>query len=51
VIFAAYLHARATAGWRGRSAALIALVGYVAFLFNFVGVNIFFSGLHSYAGV
>jgi cytochrome c-type biogenesis protein CcsB len=51
VVFAAYLHARATAGWRGRSAALIALVGYVAFLFNFVGVNIFFSGLHSYAGV
>lgn len=51
VVYAAYLHARATAGWRGRSAALIALVGYVAFLFNFVGVNIFFSGLHSYAGV
>jgi cytochrome c-type biogenesis protein CcsB len=51
VIFAAYLHARATAGWRGRSAAVIALVGYVAFLFNFVGVNIFFSGFHSYAGL
>ncbi len=51
VIFAAYLHARATAGWRGRSAALIALVGFVAFVFNFVGVNIFFSGFHSYAGL
>jgi cytochrome c-type biogenesis protein CcsB len=51
VVFAAYLHARATAGWRGRPAALIALVGYVAFLFNFVGVNIFFSGFHSYGGV
>ena len=51
VIFAAYLHARATAGWRGRSAALIALVGFVAFVFNFVGVNIFFSGFHSYGGL
>jgi cytochrome c-type biogenesis protein CcsB len=50
VIYAAYLHARATAGWRGRAAAGIALAGYVALLFNLFGVNFWFSGLHSYAG-
>jgi cytochrome c-type biogenesis protein CcsB len=51
VVFAAYLHARATAGWKGRSAAIIALVGYACLIFNFVGVNIWIVGLHSYAGV
>jgi cytochrome c-type biogenesis protein CcsB len=51
VVYAAYLHARSTGGWRGRRAAVIALVGYVAFLFNYFGVNILFSGLHSYGGV
>jgi cytochrome c-type biogenesis protein CcsB len=52
VIYAAYLHARATAGWRGRAAAIIALVGFASLLFNFVGINYFFGGgsLHSYAG-
>jgi cytochrome c-type biogenesis protein CcsB len=51
VIYAAYLHARATAGWRGRPAAIIAIVGLVAFLFNYFGVNLYFTGLHSYGGV
>ena len=51
VVYAAYLHARATAGWRGRPAAMIAIVGWVVFLFDFVGVNLLVSGLHSYAGV
>ena len=51
VIYAGYLHARATAGWRGRKAAVICLVGYVAFLINYFGVNFYASGLHSYAGV
>ena len=51
VVFAAYLHARATAGWKGRSAAIIALVGYGCLIFNFIGVNIWIVGLHSYAGV
>ena len=49
--FAAYLHARATVGWRGRRAAIIALVGLVALTFNLVVVNLVISGLHSYAGV
>ena len=51
VFFAAYLHARATAGWKGRKAAYIALLGYSAFLFNYFAVNIWFFGFHSYSGV
>ena len=51
VAYAAYLHARATAGWQGRAAAYVALIGYVTFLFNFVGINLFGSGLHAYSGM
>lgn len=49
VVYAGYLHARVTAGWKGRAAAWLALVGFGCFLFNFVGVNLFVPGLHSYA--
>ncbi|ACV08188.1 c-type cytochrome biogenesis protein CcsB [Jonesia denitrificans] len=49
VIYAAYLHARATRGWDGQRAAWFVVVGYAAVLFNFTGVNILFDGLHSYA--
>ncbi len=51
VIYAGYLHARSTAGWKGRKAAIIGLVGFVAFLINYFGVNFFAEGLHSYSGV
>lgn len=51
VIYAAYLHARSTAGWRGNRASWIALAGWTAFLINYFGVNIFASGLHSYSGL
>ena len=51
VIFAAYLHARSTAGWRGDRASWIALAGWVSFLINYFGVNIFVNSLHSYAGL
>jgi cytochrome c-type biogenesis protein CcsB len=51
VIYAAYLHARATAGWKGRAAAWINLAGFGAMTFNFFVVNIVISGLHSYAGL
>jgi cytochrome c-type biogenesis protein CcsB len=52
VIYAAYLHARATAGWKGKAAAIIALIGFASLLFNFVGINFFFGAgsMHSYAG-
>jgi cytochrome c-type biogenesis protein CcsB len=51
VVYAAYLHARATAGWSGPRASAIALVGFATFLFNYFGVNMWISGLHSYAGL
>jgi cytochrome c-type biogenesis protein CcsB len=51
LVFAAYLHARATAGWKGRRAAWIAMAGLSCFVFNYFGVNIWFSGLHSYGGL
>jgi len=51
VVYAAYLHARATAGWKGKAAAVIALIGFGTVLFNFVGINLFGSGLHSYSGL
>ena len=50
-IYAGYLHARATAGWRGRKAAVIALVGFVSLLVTYYVVNLWIVGLHSYAGV
>jgi len=49
VIFAGYLHARATAGWRGRRAAVIALVGAVSLFVTYYAVNLWIAGLHSYA--
>jgi cytochrome c-type biogenesis protein CcsB len=51
VLYAAYLHAGATAGWRGRRSQLLALAGYASFIFNFFGVNMWITGLHSYAGI
>jgi len=51
VVFAAYMHARATAGWEPRKAMVIALVGYVCVLLNFTLVNLFFTGMHSYSGL
>lgn len=50
VVYAGYLHARATAGWRGRRAAIISLVAFGCLVFNFFGINYLVSGLHSYAG-
>jgi len=51
VIYAAYLHARSTVGWRGNRSSWIAVAGWVAFLINYFGVNIFVNSLHSYAGL
>ncbi len=51
VIYACYLHARATAGWRGTRAAWINILGFAAMLFNLLFINLVVSGMHSYAGV
>lgn len=51
VVYATYLHARATVGWRGKGAAWLALVGLATLWFNFIGINFFSSSSqHSYAG-
>ena len=50
VIYAGYLHARTTAGWRGRPAAWVNVVGLVVMIFNLTFVNLVSSGLHSYGG-
>jgi cytochrome c-type biogenesis protein CcsB len=50
-IFAGYIHARATRGWRGSRSATLAIVGFGAVLFNFTIVNLFFKGLHAYSGL
>jgi cytochrome c-type biogenesis protein CcsB len=51
VIYAAYIHAKATRGWNGTRAAWLAIVGFAAVMFNFGVVNVFFKGLHSYSGL
>ena len=50
-IYAAYLHARATAGWRSGGAAWVNVVGLAAVVFNLFFINLVVAGLHSYAGV
>ncbi len=51
VIFAGYIHARATRGWRGARSAWLGIIGFGAVLFNYTVVNIAFTGLHSYSGL
>jgi cytochrome c-type biogenesis protein CcsB len=51
VVYAAYLHARATAGWRSGRAAWINVAGFVVVLFNLFFINMVVAGLHSYAGI
>ncbi|WP_137121290.1 c-type cytochrome biogenesis protein CcsB [Segeticoccus rhizosphaerae] len=51
IVYAAYLHARATAGWSTRSVNYLALAGYGCILINYLVVNIYFVGMHSYSGM
>lgn len=50
-LFAGYIHARATRGWRGDRSAWLAIVGFSAIIFNYTVVNTMFTGLHSYSGL
>lgn len=50
-IYAGYLHANATRGWSGKRSAWLALIGFVAIIFNFTIVNLYFKGLHVYSGL
>ncbi len=49
LIYALYLHLRISRGWRGKAAAIFAVVGFVAVIFTYIGVNTLLPGLHSYA--
>ncbi|RKT33249.1 cytochrome c-type biogenesis protein CcsB [Microbacterium sp. AG1240] len=51
VLYAGYIHARATRGWRGTRSAWLSIIGFTAVLFNFTIVNLFFKGLHVYSGL
>ncbi len=51
VLYAGYIHARATRGWRGARSAWLSIIGFAAVIFNFTIVNVFFKGLHAYSGV
>ncbi|MGM1017260.1 MAG: c-type cytochrome biogenesis protein CcsB [Actinomycetota bacterium] len=51
VLYAGYIHARATRGWRGTRSAWLSIVGFSAVIFNFTIVNVFFKGLHAYSGI
>ena len=51
VVYAAYLHARATSGWSPAKAAYLSLAGYGCILVNFMVVNVYFVGMHSYSGM
>lgn len=49
LIYAVYLHQRLRKGWRGKSAAIFAVIGFICVLFTYIGVNTFLPGIHSYA--
>lgn len=51
VLYAGYIHARATRGWRGSRSAWLSIIGFSAVIFNFTIVNMFFKGLHAYSGL
>lgn len=51
VLYAGYLHAMATRGWSGKRAAWLGLIAFLAVIFNFTIVNLFFKGLHVYSGL
>ncbi|WP_051223145.1 MULTISPECIES: c-type cytochrome biogenesis protein CcsB [Agrococcus] len=51
VVYAGYIHARATRGWRGSRSAWLQIIGFAAIIFNFTIVNQFFTGLHAYSGL
>lgn len=49
IIYAIYLHLRIGKGWKGRSAAVFAVIGFLCVVFTYIGVNTLLPGIHSYA--
>ena len=50
-VYAFSLHGRMLRGWRGKGVAIVAVVGFMAVIFTYLGVNLLLSGLHSYGGI
>src|SRR4030066_1487791 len=50
-VYAFYLHGRMLRGWRGKGVAIVAVVGFMAVIFTYLGVNLLLSGLHAYGGI
>jgi len=50
-VYAFYLHGRMLRGWRGKRVAIVAVVGFMAVIFTYLGVNLLLSGLHAYGGI
>ncbi|MCL4537439.1 MAG: c-type cytochrome biogenesis protein CcsB [Nitrospirae bacterium] len=48
-IYALVLHVRLTAGWRGKRAAILSIIGFLAILFTFFGVNLLLKSLHAFS--
>ncbi|WP_449278524.1 c-type cytochrome biogenesis protein CcsB [Leucobacter sp. GX24907] len=51
VLYAGFIHARATRGWRGTRSAWLNVIAFASVVFNFTIVNVFFEGLHAYSGL
>ncbi|MEB4614668.1 c-type cytochrome biogenesis protein CcsB [Leucobacter sp. M11] len=51
VLYAGYIHARATRGWRGNRSAWLSIIAFGAIVFNYTIVNVYFEGLHAYSGL
>ncbi|MDP2912641.1 MAG: cytochrome c biogenesis protein CcsA [Candidatus Omnitrophota bacterium] len=47
-VYAIYLHVRLRIGWKGKSAAWVSIIGFLAMVFTYFGVNYLLKGLHSY---
>jgi cytochrome c-type biogenesis protein CcsB len=48
--YAFFLHSRLMRGWKGTKVAIVAVMGFIAVIFTYLGVNLLLSGLHSYGG-
>ncbi|MFH1138053.1 MAG: c-type cytochrome biogenesis protein CcsB [Pseudomonadota bacterium] len=48
LVYAVLLHQRLTVGWRGRRAAVMAIVGFAVICFTFLGVSVLFPSYHSF---
>ena len=49
IVYAVYLHLRLRRGWKGKAAAIFAVIGFICVIFTYLGVNTFLPGIHSYA--